>query len=515
MAGSDGKGGAFARKSVAQLRSDEATHGLKRALGPVGLVFLGIGCTVGAGIYVLPGNVAANFAGPAILLSFIVAGFACSMTALCYAELASTLPAGGSAYTYCYASMGQGFAFLIGWLLVFEFGVAASTLAVGFAGYSTSLLRDFGVVIPPQLARSLVQSSRHGTELALTGNVNLVASAAALVTTMLLTRGVAELSRVNTLLVAIKLTIIAVFIVVGLGAFQPQNWTPFLPPNEGAFQYGWPGVFRGASILFFAYLGFEVVAYAASESRNPQRDLPIGILGSLVVCTLIYMLVATALTGVVPYRELGVPDPLALVVDRLGRPQLAVLVKLGALVGIASVLLINGYGQSRLAFTMARDGMLPGFFARLHPAFRTPSQGIVVLGVITALASATLPLSILNDLVSIGTAFAFSIVALSLMWLRSTQPALHRPFRVPLSGVRIGRVWIGVVPLAAIACSWLMILPAAIDMVRQARQGHVLPLLILLLYMAAGAVLYARATRNGLRAARATMDQAPAAPLPE
>lgn len=489
-------GSGRARKSVEQLRADEATHGLKRALGPFGLVFLGIGCTVGAGIYVLPGNVAANFAGPAILLSFVVAGFACAMTALCYAELASTLPAGGSAYTYCYASMGRAFAFAIGWLLVFEFGVAASTLAVGFAGYLTSLLRDFGIVIPTQLARSLVQSAKHGTELSVTGNVNLVAAAAALCVTFLLTRGVSELSRVNTVLVAIKLCVIGLFIAVGLGAIQPVNWQPFIPPNEGGFQYGWPGIFRGASILFFAYLGFEVVAYAASESRNPQRDLPIGILGSLVVCTLIYMAVALVLTGVVPYRELGVPDPLALVVDRIGRPQLAVLVKLGALVGLSSVLLINGYGQSRLAFTMARDRLMPACFMRLDPRFRTPATGIVVLGAITATASATLPLSILNDLVSVGTAFAFSIVALSLMWLRSTQPDLPRPFRVPFGGVRIGKVWVGPVPLASIACSWLMILPAAIDIVRQARDGHVLPILILGMYMLAGVALYARCARN-------------------
>jgi basic amino acid/polyamine antiporter, APA family len=512
MAGSGGKTGGFARKSVEQLRVDEATHGLKRALGPFGLVFLGIGCTVGAGIYVLPGNVAANFSGPAILLSFAIAGFACAMTALCYAELASTLPAGGSAYTYCYASMGRAFAFAIGWLLVFEFGVAASTLAVGFAGYLTSLLRDFGIVVPVQFARSLVQSSRHGAELSVTGNVNLVAAAGALCVTFLLTRGVSELSRVNTALVVIKLCVIALFITVGLGAIQPTNWTPLIPPNEGGFHYGWPGIFRGASILFFAYLGFEVVAYAASESRNPQRDLPIGILGSLVVCTIIYMLVAAVLTGVVPYRELGVPDPLALVVDRIGRPQLAVVIKLGALVGLSSVLLINGYGQSRLAFTMARDGLMPAYFMRLNPRFRTPAAGIVVLGCITAVASATLPLSILNDLVSVGTAFAFSIVALSLMWLRSTQPDLPRPFRVPFGGVRIGRAWVGIVPLAAIACSWLMILPAAIDIVRQASQGHVLPVLILLLYMGAGVVLYARCARNVAREARTAVDAAPAVP---
>lgn len=484
--------GAFAKKSLSQVRRDEATHGLNRVLGPFGLVFLGIGCTVGAGIYVLPGNVAANFAGPAVVLSFVVAGVAAAFTALCYAELASALPAAGSAYTYCYAAIGRGFAFGLGWLLLFEFGVAACTLAVGFSGYLASLLRGFGIEMPIDISQSLVQSIDRGADFRVTGHLDLVAGAAIVAVALLLRWGVADLSRVNIGLVLIKFAVISLFIIISLGAAVPHNWLPLIPANEGGFHYGWPGIFRGASILFFAYLGFEVVAYAASESRNPQRDLPIGILGSLAVCAVIYVLVGAAMTGAVPYRELGVPDPLALVVDRLGRPRLAFLVKCGALAGLSSVLLINGYGQSRLAFTMSRDGLLPPYFSQLHQAHRTPARGIVVLGAITLVAAVTLPLSILNDLVSVGTAFAFSIVALSLMWLRSTQPDMPRPFRVPFGGIRLGRAWLGIVPLASIAFSWLMIVPAGIDVVNHALNGHFLPISILGLYLAAGVFMYRR-----------------------
>jgi APA family basic amino acid/polyamine antiporter len=485
------------RKSLGELQSDAESHGLKRALGPFGLVFLGIGCTLGAGIYVLPGNAAAHFAGPAVMISFLIAAFACVMTAFCYAELASTLPVAGSAYTYCYAAVGRGFAFAIGWLLLFEFGVAASTLAVGFSGYFSSLLRDFGIVVPTEIARSLVQSPRKGAELQMGASVNLLAAGIVVLMTFLLTRGISKMSKVNSVLVAIKLTVILLFIAVGFGAIEPANWSPLIPPNEGGFTYGWPGVFRGASLLFFAYLGFEVVANAASECKNPQRDLPIGILGSLAVCAVIYILVAAVLTGTVPYKELGVPDPLAVAVDRMGHARLATLIKMGALVGICSVLLINGYGQSRLAYTISRDRLLPEFFSRLSPRFQTPAAGIAALGTITGVSAALLPLSILNDLVSVGTAFAFSVVALCVMWLRTTQPDLKRPFRVPFGGMRIGKVWVGPVPVLAILFSWTMILPAAIDIAHQARDGHFVPVGILTGYMLVGWVVYRRFTRSG------------------
>jgi APA family basic amino acid/polyamine antiporter len=489
---------AFRRKSVERLQHDAANSGLRKALGPWNLLLLGIGCILGAGIYVMPGIAAAHYAGPAVLVSFMIAGAACAFTALCYAELAATMPVSGSAYTYAYASVGEVFAWSLGWLMLLEYGFAAASLAVGFSGYLASLLRDFGIVIPSVLSTAMF-TAQAGGGLIMTHGANLVAALAILVVTLVLTRGVTHSALVNNILVAVKLVVLMGFIVVGVGAINPHNWTPFVPPSEGGFTYGWAGVMRGSSILFFAYIGFETVSTAASETRNPQRDLPIGILGSLAVCTVLYIIVAAILTGVVPYRELAVPDPIAVAVDRMGHPALATLVKIGALMGLSSVLLVNGYGQTRIAFAMSRDGLLPAAFSRLHSRFHTPVFGTVLLGVMFAVVAALLPLSLLSDLISIGVGLAFSIVAISLMWLRSTRPDLPRAFRVPFGGMRIGKIWVGVVPIMAVVLCWAMILPVAIDIFGQAGRGRLAPALILGGYAVVGAIIY---LTYGLRASR-------------
>jgi basic amino acid/polyamine antiporter, APA family len=481
----------LARKSIESLQAEAHGHGMRRSLGPLHVLFLGIGCILGAGIYVMTGNAAAHFAGPAVTLSFVLAGAACALTALCYAELASTMPVSGSAYTYCYAAVGEVFAWIIGWLLLFDYGLAASLLAVGFSGYLVSLLGDLGIAVPAALARPAFDAAGvHGGGLVATGGINLIAVAIILAITAVLVRGVTQSAFVNNVLVVVKILVLAIFVVVGLGAIEPANWTPFVPANEGGFAYGWPGVVRAASILFFAYVGFETVSTAACETRNPQRDMPIGILGSLFVCTVLYIIVAAVLTGIVPFRDLGVADPIAVAADRMGRPAFAVLVKIGALTGLTSVLLVNAYGQSRVAFAMARDGLLPSIFCDLHTRFRTPHGGIVLFGLLSAVIAAFFPLSLLGDLISIGAGLAFSIVCVCLMWLRTARPDLPRPFRVPLGGFRIGRVWIGYVPVAGILLCWSMIAPVLIDIVRQARSGHTTPALIVGGYFAAGAILY-------------------------
>jgi len=342
------------RRSIESLQDAAKHSGLPRTLSAWNLVLLGIGCIVGAGIYVLPGYAAANFAGPAVMLSFLLAGAACAMAALCYAELASTMPVSGSAYAYCYATIGEVFAWSLGCLLLFEYGIAAALLAVGFSGYLASLLRDFGIVMPAGISTPLVQAKvvPGATLLHVGASANVVAALAIAAVTAVLVRGVTASAMVNNILVLLKIAVLGSLIFAGATAVDPDLWVPLVPPNEGGFAFGWQGVVRAASILFFAYIGFETVSTAAAEARNPQRDLPIGILGSLAACTLIYIVVAAVLTGIVPYRELGVPDPIALATDRLGLPVLATIVKIGALAGLSSVLLVNAFGQSRVGFAM-------------------------------------------------------------------------------------------------------------------------------------------------------------------
>jgi APA family basic amino acid/polyamine antiporter len=453
---------------------------------------IGIGCIVGAGVYVMTGTAAANYAGPAVIVSFALAGLACGFTALCYAELSSTLPVAGASYSYAYAALGEVFAWTLAWMLSLEFGLAGSALAVGVSGYLLSLLADFGITVSAVISTPLVQAipGAHGDEI-VARILNLIAVIAIAFFAFVLIRGVTHSARLNAFMVIVKIGVLIVFVIVGAPHVHSANWYPFIPPSQGGFAFGWLGIFRGASILFFAYLGFEAVATAALEARQPQRDIPIGILGSLLVATIVYIAVALVLTGLVPYSRLNVPDPVAVAVDVVGWPALTLLIKLGALAGLSSVLMINTFAHSRVWFAMADDGLLPRFICAIHPRYRTPHLGTAAVAAIAAAGAAFLPIAILGDLVSLGTGVVFLTVAISTMWLRSTEPDLNRPFRVPLGGVRMGRAWIGTVPVISIALTVVMIAPVIGDITYKAAHGDWIPAVILICYIVAGALLYA------------------------
>jgi APA family basic amino acid/polyamine antiporter len=481
------------RKSLEAVRLDAANSGLRRALGPIQLMLIGIGCIIGAGVYVMTGTAAADYAGPAVVLSFVIAGFACGFTGLCYAELSSVLPVSGASYTYAYAALGEVFAWALAWMLMLEFGLASAALAVGFSGYLNSLLADFAIHIPTGMLQStLVAVPGHGgVHFIVSRSINLVALASLIVVALILARGIRHSAMVNTVLVVVKVSVLIGFVVVGVGHVDTHNWTPFIPPSEGGFRYGVPGIFRAASTLFFAYLGFEAVATAASEARRPQRDVPIGILGALALSTLLYGSVAMIMTGLVPFRSLGVPDPIAVAVQAVGAPVLAIIIKAGALTGLASVLLVNTYGHSRICFAMSSDGMLPRAFSVLHVRFFTPAIGTLIIAGMSGVAAALLPIALLADLVSIGTAFVFTIVAISTMWLRTAHPDLPRPFRVPFGGIWIRGVWVGTVPVLAILFCATMMGPVLMDIVGKAVAGEWIPAAILGGYVLCGILLYA------------------------
>jgi basic amino acid/polyamine antiporter, APA family len=462
------------------------------SLGPTHLLLLGVGAIIGAGIYVMTGSAAAHFAGPAVLISFLIAGTACAFAGLCYAELASTMPVTGSAYVYAYATLGELFAWVIGWLLVLEYAVAGATVAVGFSGYLVSLLATFGVSVPNGIATPFVQSvsAPGGYDFIAGGGVNLLACGAVALMTIPLIIGVRQSAAINSGIVTLKVIVLLTFVAFGASAVVPANWVPFVPENEGGFAYGWPGVFRAASVIFFAYLGFETVSTAAAEARNPQRDVPLGILGSLGACTILYIAVAVVLTGIVPYRDLNVTDPLAVAVDVIGKPWLLLFVKIGAVVGLTSILLSTCYAQSRIFYAMARDGLLPRMFSALHPRFQTPWLGTIVIAIGMSLAAGLLPITLLGDLISLGTATSFAIVCFSVMWLRNAEPDLHRPFRVPFGGIRIAGKWIGFVPAMGMLMCLVMVAPLAIDIGGKAVTGNVLPAALLIGYMSCGALIY-------------------------
>ncbi|MBY8826206.1 amino acid permease [Sphingomonas colocasiae] len=480
------------RKPLADVRDDSEHHGLRRVLGPVHLVLIGIGCIIGAGVYVMTGTAAANYAGPAVMLSFVIAGLACAFTGLCYAELSSTLPVSGASYSYAYAALGEAFAWGLGWMLMLELGLAGSALAVGVSGYLVSLLGDFGVQVPAMIATPFMrpEAGQAGTHFVTGGGVNLVATGALAFFALILVRGVSQSAAINAVMVTVKVGVLIAFIAFGAPHVDPANWQPFIPENQGGFTYGWQGVLRGASILFFAYLGFEAVATAALEARKPQRDIPIGILGALAIATLVYMAVAAVLTGLVSYRLLNVPDPVAVAVEAIGLPTLTLVIKVGALTGLCSVLMVNTYAHSRICYAMSRDGLLPPLFSRVHARFQTPHQGTWFVALTAGIAAAFLPISMLGDLVSIGTGFVFATVAISVMWLRTTQPDLPRPFRVPFGGVRIGGMWLGVVPVLALLFCILMIGPVILDIIHKATVGEWVPAIILGVYLCFGLAFY-------------------------
>jgi APA family basic amino acid/polyamine antiporter len=421
-------------------------HELKRVLGPVQLIMLGIGCIIGAGIFVITGTAAAEHAGPAVVLSFAFAGTACLFAGLCYAEFASMIPVAGSAYTYAYATLGGFVGWFIGWNLVLEYLMAAATVAAGWSGYFGDLLKGVGIVIPAQFAHAPFEFTGAHT-LAPTGAIiNLPAVALVAILTTFLVVGVRESGWVNALMVVIKVTVVIMVIAFGIQYVNPDNLTPFIPPETGKEgEFGLGGILAAAGLIFFAYIGFDAVSVAAQEAKNPQRDMPIGILGSLFICTVLYMLMAFVMTGIAHYSTLNTTHPVSTAVA--GIPDLAWMtpwVNVGATVGLASVVFVSLYGQSRIFYSMSRDGFLPKLFSRVHPKFRTPHLGTILTGAVAATFAALFPLSVLGELVSIGTLVAFAVVCLGVLILRIRMPKAKRPFRTPF-------VWI-VAPLGIAAC---------------------------------------------------------------
>jgi basic amino acid/polyamine antiporter, APA family len=453
----------FRRKSVASLQATAAAdHSLKRALGPGNLVLLGIGAIIGAGIFVLTGQQAAQNAGPGIVFSFILAGLGCAFAGLCYAEFAAMIPIAGSAYTYGYATLGEFFAWIIGWDLILEYLFAASTVAVGWSGYAVSLLRDFGITIPasftsapfnhaapPDVGLRFWELFTHGWIRNPDAVVNIPAMFIVALLTVLLVIGIKESASVNNIIVYIKLAVVLVFIAAGAAYMNKDNWTPFIPPVTPDGHFGIGGITRSAGVIFFAYIGFDAVSTAAQEARNPQKDMPIGILGSLAICTVLYIAVSLVLTGIVKYTELNVPDPIAVGINAV--PQLAWLrfpVKLGAIAGLSSVILVMLLGQPRIFYSMAKDGLLPPAFAQVHPKFQTPYLASILTGGLAMLMAGLFPIGLLGELVSIGTLLAFVIVCAGVLVLRYTDPDIPRPFRTPL---------VPLVPvLGILACGFMM-----------------------------------------------------------
>jgi APA family basic amino acid/polyamine antiporter len=407
--------------------------GLKRSLSATHLVLLGIGAIVGTGIFVITGQAAASYAGPALTISFLISALGCVLAGLCYAEFASMIPVSGSVYSYSYASIGELLAWFIGWDLVLEYLFACASVSVGWSGYMVNLLHSFGLDLPPQLLGSTLDHLSSG-QWVLTGNIiNFPAVFILGMVTALLLGGIRQSTLVNNVIVAVKVGVILLFVGFGLSYIDVGNYTPYLPANTGEFgRYGWSGVLRATGVVFYAYLGFDALSTTAEEARNPQRDMPKGILISLLACTLLYVAVTTVLTGMVNYTELHVDAPIALAIDRAGEglAWLSPLIKLGAVAGLSSVILVMMLGQSRMYYAIAKDGLLPPRLARLN-AKGVPQTAVILSGVASGIIAGLFPLHVLAELVSIGTLMAFTIVCLSVLVLRKTQPGLHRPFRVP------------------------------------------------------------------------------------
>lgn len=424
-------------ETVAGLGHGQAADGLERRLGGLQLTLMGVGVIVGAGVFVITGTAAAQFAGPAIIISFFLAALACGLCALCYAELSTIMPASGSAYTYTQVSLGEVVAWFVGWNLVMEYVFAASYVSVGWSGYVTSLLASIGIAIPSSLTAAPVAFENGG--LALTGSlINLPAVCIIFVMTLVARRGIGFSTTVNALIVALKIGVLITFVLAGLFYVDPANWSPFLPANTGVYgHFGWSGVLTGAAVVFVAYLGFDAVATAAQETVNPQRNMPIGILGSLGVCAFFFAAVSFVLTGLESYTQLDVANPLSNALHGVGGSLdwLAPLVDAAAVIGLPSVILVILLAQPRVLMAMGRDGLLPSPFRKVHATYRTPSFGTAVTGATVAFIGGFLPVSILAQLVSLGTLSVFIVVCISVVVLRRKRPDLKRAFRVPFSPV--------------------------------------------------------------------------------
>lgn len=443
--------GHFSRKPLSLIlkESEETGHSLKRTLTGLNLVLLGVGGIIGAGIFVLTGQAAAQHSGPAIILSFIFSGIACAFAALCYAELAAMIPIAGSAYTYAFATMGRLAAWIIGWDLILEYLFGASAVSVGWSGYVVSFLKDFGVEIPKVLTLAPYDIAKTGQWVSTGSLVNLPAMLINLIMTVVLVIGVKESANFNNLIVLLKCGVLILFVGFGLQFVTMANLTPFIPENTGTFgEYGWSGIFRGAGVIFFAYIGFDGVSTLAQESKNPQRDMPIGIIGSLIISTIFYIAVAFVLTGIVHYSKLNVADPIAVAVDEVGPALfwLRPIIKFGAIAGLSSVILVMLMSQPRIFYSMAKDGLLPPFFAHVHPKFKTPHITTIICGVVAAIIGGFVPMEVLGELVSIGTLLAFVLVCLGVLVLRKVDPNANRPFRTP---------WVTVVSLLGAATAFI------------------------------------------------------------
>jgi APA family basic amino acid/polyamine antiporter len=422
----------FTRKPLDRILAEsDGEHSLKRTLGPGQLVALGIGAIIGAGLFSLTGIAAANHAGPAVTLAFVVAAIGCAFAGLCYSEFSTMIPIAGSAYTYSYATMGELLAWIIGWDLVLEYAVGAATVAVSWSRYVVSLATDFGIHIPPALANSPWATNPDGSPAG--GVLNVLAIIVVAAMSLLLVVGIQESARVNTIIVFLKVSVVVTFILFGWAYINKDNYLPYIPPNTGEMgHFGWSGVLRAAGVVFFAFIGFDAVSTAAQETKNPQRNMPIGIIGSLAVCTVLYVLFAHVLTGIVPYNLLNDAAPVAVAVDRTPYQWLKTAVKIAIIAGYTSVILVMLLGQSRVFFSMSRDGLLPGLFSRVHPKFRTPWLSNLLFMVFVSAFAALAPIQVVGEMTSIGTLFAFVLVCAGILVMRKSNPDLPRPFRTPL-----------------------------------------------------------------------------------
>lgn len=455
---------------------------LARVLNRTQLLAIGLGAIIGSGIFVVPGPAAAQFAGPAIIFSFLIAACGCALAGLCYAELAAMYPQAGSAYTYSYHGFGRFIGWLVGWLLILEYMFATAILGVAWSGYFTSLLAHLDIQFPQALVRSPISTDASGAVQIGAGLVDLPAIAILALATAIALRNVQLSATVNAVITALKIGVIVLVILAGVWFIDVNNWKPFVPPNTGVWgEFGWSGVMRGAAVIFFVYLGFDTVSVAAQEARNPQRDVPFAIIGSLLVCTVLFMPMSLVLTGLTPYQTLNVPHPVAVAIAAAG-PALSWLrpiVEIGALIGMTSVLLVVLMAQSRILYAMSRDGLVPPSLGRIHPSYRTPVTATIVVAIVAALMAALLPITLLGQLVSLGALTAFVAVAAGVLVLRRTRPDVPRPFRTPL---------VPLVPIGAIVvCGAMMMgLPAA----TWVRFG---------IWLALGVVLYLAYGRHGQR----------------